>query len=375
MNTVNSFFCGAGGFDIGFINAGFEITAAYDFDKFAVKSYQHNIGNHVHLADISKMAGKDIPFATGWLFGFPCQDISISGKRKGMVAGKTRSGLFYEIMRLLGEVEEKPLWILAENVKMVKEYIPVIEEEYKKAGYRLVTPQLYDSKYWGLAQTRERYFLLGIREDVQLDFSFPKESHDNVPKLVSVLESEVDEKYYVSNEKAETVIKQAVERLNLSGSHKENVPDLPDNVIEPPCETIDKLGGMFGRSKAGRCWNKNGVSPTLTTPSGGYSQPLVLIPISVKNQCTKFISESEVANTLLARDYKGFGNQTMNAVIEGYRVRRLIPREYARLQGFPESYQQVVSDTQFYKQMGNAVSVNVAEAIAKELYKVIKNQP
>ena len=372
MYTVNSFFCGAGGFDIGFINAGFEITAAYDFDKFAVKSYQHNIGNHVHLSDVSKMAGKDIPFATGWLFGFPCQDISISGQRKGMVAGKTRSGLFYEIMRLLGEVDKKPLWILAENVKMIKEYIPVIEEEYKKAGYRLVTPQLYDSKYWGLAQTRERYFLLGIREDVQLDFSFPKESHDNVPKLVSVLESEVDEKYYVSNEKAETVIKQAVERLNLSGSYDKYKPDPHDSIIEPASDGVDMLGSMFGRSKAGRCWNKNGVSPTLVTPSGGYSQPLILLPISVKYQCTKFISESEVANTLLARDYKGFGNQTMNAVIEGYRVRRLIPREYARLQGFPESYQQVVSDTQFYKQMGNAVSVNVAEAIAKELNKALK---
>ena len=364
MNTVNSFFCGAGGFDIGFINAGFKVVAAYDFDKFAVESYRHNIGNHVQLADVSKLTGKDVPFANGWLFGFPCQDISIAGKRKGMIEGATRSGLFFEIMRLLGEVDKKPTWILAENVKMVKGYFDVIEAEYKKAGYRLVQPQLYNSKYWGLPQSRERYFLLGIREDAPVNFSFPVEEKENVPKLTSVLESEVDEKYYVPTDKADKILQQVIERLNL-----DNGP------IEPLTNSVERIGSMFGGSAAGRCFNKNGLSPTLTANGGGYSQPLVLIPISVRDQCTVLVGASDAANTLLARDYKGFGNQTMNAVIEGYRVRRLTPREYARLQGFPESYQQVVSDTQFYKQMGNAVSVNVAEAIAKELYKVIKNQP
>ena len=329
MNTVNSFFCGAGGFDIGFIKAGFKVVAAYDFDRFAVESYRHNIGNHVQQADVSKLTGKDIPFANGWLFGFPCQDISIAGKRKGMVAGETRSGLFFEIMRLLGEVEKKPSWILAENVKMVKEFIPMIEEEYKKAGYRLVTPQLYNSKYWGLGQTRERYFLLGIREDIELDFSFPVEDRSSVTKLASVLEKAVDEKYYVPKERADKIIIQAMEKAKARGGHDVD----HSGMIEPPCGTIDKIGSMFGRSASGRCWNKNGISPTLTTSSGGYSQPLVL-----------------------------------DDAADGYRVRRLTPREYARLQGFPDSYQQIVSDTQFYKQMGNAVSVNVAEAIAKTLF-------
>ena len=73
---INSFFCGAGGFDLGFIQAGFDVEGAWDFDKYAVESYRHNIGDHVKQADVSKMTGADIPKANGWLFGFPCQDIA-----------------------------------------------------------------------------------------------------------------------------------------------------------------------------------------------------------------------------------------------------------------------------------------------------------
>ncbi|WHY01860.1 DNA cytosine methyltransferase [Neobacillus sp. DY30] len=263
---VNSFFCGAGGFDLGFIRAGYDVAGAWDFDEYAVQSYRHNIGDHVQKADVSKMKGEDIPKTNGWLFGFPCQDISSAGRQSGMIKGVTRSGLFYEVMRLLGEVEEKPEWILAENVKGVSKLSSIIQEEYSKVGYTLVSPQLYNTKFWRLPQKRERYFLLGIRKDVRKSFNFPEQSTEFIPELGSVLETEVDKKYHINAQKSAEII--------------------------------------------------------------GHADGCDL---------TK------------------------------YYVRKLTPREFARLQGFPESYEQVVSDSQFYKQMGNAVSVNVAYAIAKAI--------
>src|SRR5690606_22206242 len=102
--------------------------------KFAVETYKHNIGDHVEQADITKMQWDDLPYADVWAFGFPCQDLSVAGKRKGLFKGK-RSGLFFEVMRLLDETRENefsrlPSIILAENVKGLKKYLPVLEEEY-----------------------------------------------------------------------------------------------------------------------------------------------------------------------------------------------------------------------------------------------------
>jgi DNA (cytosine-5)-methyltransferase 1 len=102
MFTVNDFFCGCGGLGLGFIQAGFKIQKAWDFDKYAVQSYRENVGDHVIQADITKMTYQDVPGANVWAFGFPCQDLSLAGKQAGLFEGK-RSGLFFEIMRLLDE--------------------------------------------------------------------------------------------------------------------------------------------------------------------------------------------------------------------------------------------------------------------------------
>jgi DNA (cytosine-5)-methyltransferase 1 len=383
---VNSFFCGAGGFDLGFIQAGFEIVGAWDFDKYAVQSYNHNIGG-AEQADVSKLKGDHLPKANGWLFGFPCQDISVAGKQAGMIKGQTRSGLFYEIMRLLGEVSDKPEWILAENVKAVSKFIPTIEEEYDKAGYRLVSPQLYNSKYWGVPQNRERYFLLGIRKDLDKQFVFPEQQTDFIPKLSSILEENVDEKYYIDDLKAAKIIEQAMNRVI-----KEN--------------EINMLGllDMKGNETVRRVYDPEGLAPTLTTSEGGHRQPKILeeiqsvftdkdgaayccdanyakgiSPGDVGNgRRTQIVTvsynrkdgiekEIDVAGALTSSDWRGLNqNQSKAAVVEipRFRVRKLTPREYARLQGFSDSYEQIVSNSQFYKQMGNAVTVNVAHAIA-----------
>lgn len=390
MKKVNSFFCGAGGFDLGFIQAGFEIAGAWDFDKYAVQSYQHNIGDHGQRADVTQMKGSDIPNAKGWLFGFPCQDISIAGKQKGMIKGQTRSGLFYEIMRLLGEVEDKPEWILAENVKAVKKLIPTIEEEYDKAGYTLVDPQLYNTKFWFLPQNRERYFLLGLRKDLAKTFVFPEQQTKLIPKLSSILEENVDEKYYIDDIKAAKIIEQAVKRIELKGIHACITPDRVDKqqngrrakpneeemftitaqdlhgVIEsaPKIEMVGLLE-MKGNETVRRVYDPEGLAPTLTTSEGGHRQPKIMVMgntnPSGRGMNGQVYHEEGLAPTCTTN--KGEGVK----VLTQYRVRKLTPREYARLQGFSDSYEQVVSNSQFYKQMGNAVSVTVAYAIAKAI--------
>jgi DNA (cytosine-5)-methyltransferase 1 len=473
---VNSFFCGAGGMDLGFIQAGFEVVGAWDFDKYAVESYTHNIGMHVEQMSVLDMKGSDVPNTDGWLFGFPCQDISVAGKQKGMIKGETRSGLFYEIMRLLGEVEDKPEWILAENVKAVKKFIPTIEEEYDKAGYVLVSPQLYNSKYFGVPQNRERFFLLGLRKDLAKTFIFPEQQTDFIPKLSSILEDNVDEKYYISEEKTKTILEKFTFNPDEAFSAplkflNRNQNELPDYFMTVDCSQTNGVGykvkqatklgydialegdsinlshpnsqtrrGRVGKQVAqtlltgteqvvvmasrGRYneegkveqnyeLNKEGITNTLTSvqkdnylvetlngtiidasqekregkyriyeessptlAARGYKEPRMVIEEQPKimtvsyNRKDGIEKEIDVAGALTSSDWRGLNqNQSKAAVVEfpRFRVRKLTPREYARLQGFPESYEQVVSNSQFYKQMGNAVSVPVAYAIAKAI--------
>ena len=113
------FFSGIGGFHTGLEKAGMKCVGWCEFDKFAQASYRamYDTDNLWFGDDVTKVKGKDLPNADLWTFGFPCQDVSIAGKQKGIKEG-TRSGLFYEIMRLLDECKEnKPKWLVCENVK------------------------------------------------------------------------------------------------------------------------------------------------------------------------------------------------------------------------------------------------------------------
>lgn len=113
------FFSGIGGFHSGLERAGMECVGWCEFDKFAQTSYRalYDTSNLWFGDDVTKVKGCELPKADLWTFGFPCQDVSIAGKQKGLKEG-TRSGLFYEIMRLLDECKEnKPQWLVCENVK------------------------------------------------------------------------------------------------------------------------------------------------------------------------------------------------------------------------------------------------------------------
>lgn len=258
---VNDFFCGCGGMGVAFKNAGFEIAGAWDFDKYAVQTYRANVGDHVRQQDIKEMTYKDVPKADVWAFGFPCQDLSVAGKQRGMVLkceecgeemqinpeeyqnnvlcpycgsshfkAASRSGCFFEIMRLLEETEKNapanmPAVIIAENVKGLRPYLPMLNLEYERHGYTAHV-QMFNSKYWNVAQNRERYAVVGTRDRLGLHFAFPEEQHEFVPKLSSQLEKDVDKKYFLPDEKARTIIAQAEEKIKLESCHACITPDM-----------------------------------------------------------------------------------------------------------------------------------------------------
>lgn len=249
---VNDFFCGCGGMGVAFQNAGYEIAGAWDFDKYAVETYRRNVGDHVKRQDIREMTYKDVPKADVWAFGFPCQDLSVAGKQRGMILkcedcgeeleinpeeygneticpncggndfkAASRSGMFFEIMRLLEETERNrpdnvPAAIIAENVRGLRRYLPVLNIEYERHGYSAHI-KMFNSKYWGVSQNRERYAVVGTRDKLGLHFSFPAEQHEFIPKLSSQIEKNVSEKYYLPDEKAQTIIAQALEKLEALG--------------------------------------------------------------------------------------------------------------------------------------------------------------
>lgn len=469
---------------LGFKQAGFEIKGAWDFDKYAVESYKHNVGDHVQQADISKMDFMDLPFADVWTFGFPCQDLSVAGKQAGMIKGQTRSGLFFEITRLLNEVREKlsfeamPKVIMAENVKGLKKFLPVLEEEYEAAGYKMYLSHqnkgVLNSKYWGVPQNRERYFVVGVRKDIAKEFTFPEQQTDFIPKLSSVLEENVDEKYYISDEKAAKIIEQAKEGLKVRQATKKGYDIAVEgdsiNISHPNSKTRRGRVGKqvaqtlltgteqvvveskilrqerteYGKQirkayESGEIQEKIGnmrefrprpdeISNTLTSVDkdnylletlGSVHACITPDRVDKRQNGRRAKEEEEAMFTVTAQDTHGViikdihnnllpgiemiglldmkGNETVRRVYdpeclaptlktsEGghrqpkvleteptYRVRKLTPREYARLQGFPDSYEQIVSNSQFYKQMGNAVTVNVARAIAERIQEFLK---
>lgn len=515
MATVNDLFCGCGGLGLGFQQAGFTINGAWDFDKYAVQSYAANVGDHVKQADITQMTYKDIPKSDVWTFGFPCQDLSVAGKQAGLIEGK-RSGLFFEVMRLLSEMREResrrlPAIILAENVKALRKYLPVLEEEYAKQGY-VMYYQLYNSKYWGVPQNRERYFVVGVREDLDKGyFPFPEQQTDFVPKLSTILETNVAEKYYISDEKARAIIDQALKRLEKLGNvHATITPDRIDKrqngrrakddeeemftltaqdlhgvileedlqnivvndrgftskpaqvsevcptlraenhgnhpkVIEKVAEQLqsvftDKDGvayccdanyhkgtspGDIGKGRrthivevvnerpkvlehieateegriAGwvhredRIFAYQGDKKRSTVQEQIYLKPESAIADACNTAHVQKIIEPQIGvvgmldipshdHSRRVHDPEGL-SPTVTAVSGGthhikifdysrYRVRKLTPTEYGRLQGFPmDTWVQVVSDSQAYKQFGNAVTVTLSNALAIEIKKFL----
>ncbi len=448
--TLNDIFAGCGGLGLGFKQAGFTIVGSWDWDKYAVQSYKANVEDHVKQADVREMHWNDLPQASVWSFGFPCVDLSIAGQQKGMIMGcdecgyqfplrdlqdgtcpkctsslirsLSRSGLFFDVMRLLHETcinarEHLPAIIMAENVKGLQPFLGTLEEEYRRAGYTM-QHVLFNSKYWGVPQSRERYYVVGIRADLidKINFSFPVQQTEYIPRLSSILEPVVAEKYYMGDEKAAAIIQQAL--LRIPELHNVHATVTPARIekrqngrrAKPDEEemftlTAQDIHGIIqsvytDKDGCSYCCDANyfkGTSPNdvgngrrtqvieeVAIFSGGYvnmsevaatsEQPQIemigMLDIKAKDQCRRVYDPKGLAPTLTA--VQGGYQEAKIFDSRRYRVRKLTPREYARLQGFPEDYRFVCSDSQNYKQLGNAVSVPVAYAIADKIRQALE---
>ena len=175
-----------------------EVVDAVEIDKYAIKSFNAIHNTFFPVQDITKWDKdyKNIDLICG---GFPCQDISIAGNQAGVVKGKTRSGLMYEMLRIVGKV--KPKYVIAENVKnlLSKKHIGALEEYIKEMdalGYK-TKYEVMNAKDYGIPQNRPRVFIVSIRNDIKKDFIFPEKQELKI-FLKDILEDKVDEKYFLS---------------------------------------------------------------------------------------------------------------------------------------------------------------------------------
>lgn len=300
-NRVCSLCSGCGGLDLGFIKAGFNVIWANDIDKYAVKSYKENIGDHIFQGDINDIQFDKIPKHNILIAGFPCQPFSIMGEEKGFE--DHRGSLFFKICEIIDY--HTPKVVVLENVGRLLTHkkgqtYKIIENELMKRGYKIFK-KILNSSGFGVPQTRNRLFIVCFKnQDVK--FSFPKEVPIKI-KLRDILERNVDEKYYLSEKIKRTILSHG------SGGYVSK-PEVDLEIARPLCATMAKM-------------HRAGQDNYVTTELG---------------------------------------------------LRRLTPRECARLQGFEDTYNIVVSDCQAYKQFGNAVTVSVAYAVAKEIKRCIKNE-
>jgi len=179
------FFCGAGIGAVGFRYAGFNILDAIDNKKYAVDTYNKNIGNHARIADIRTLSGEDVPYADVYVGGFPCTPFSFAGKGDG-VTDKKSGDLGYHFYRLVKE--KQPKAFIVENVKGIisKKHRPFFDElieKFSESGYK-VEWNLVNCFDYGVAQLRERVFIVGIRQDLNITYQFPEHVNEDERKVL-----------------------------------------------------------------------------------------------------------------------------------------------------------------------------------------------
>ena len=341
-------FAGIGACSKALANLGIEheIVDAVEIDKYAVASFNAVHGTNFKPQDICGW-DKDIECDL-ILHGSPCQDFSVAGKNAGGDEGSgTRSSLLYESLRIIEKL--KPKYVIWENVKnlLSKKHVHnwnAYAERMEEMGYTNYC-QVLNAKDYGVPQNRERVFTVSILGGG--DFRFPSR-RPLTKRLKDVLESEVDEKYYLSDEQVSGLI-----------------------------------ASNYDQNK--RFYDTSGLSPTLSTMGGGNRQPKIVDDI-YKNRHTNGYDlatdgdgidlnypdsktrRGRVGHSVSKTIPTSGGSQ---GVLDGFRIRKLTPKECWRLMGFDdedfERAANVCSNTQLYKQSGNSIVVSVLEAILKEM--------
>lgn len=326
--TFIDLFAGIGGFRIAMQNLGGKCVYSSEFDAKAQETYFANYGE-MPFGDITKESTKsyipkDFDILCG---GFPCQAFSLAGKRLGF-NDETRGTLFFEIEDILRKHQPKAFFL--ENVKGLAIHdkgrtLETILSHLDDAGYDVVPPQILNAMDYGVPQHRERIYIIGFRKDLHIDISQfhypePTTSGKKRPKFRDVMEKkEVSVKYYLSTTYVETLIR-----------HKAR---------------HEAAGHGFGYEII----DTNGVANAIVVGGMGRERNLII--------------DKRLKDFTPVTNIKGEVNR------DG--IRRMTPREWARLQGFPDSFKIVVADASAYKQFGNSVAIPAIQATAEQLLKRI----
>lgn len=324
-------FAGIGGIRIGFDLAfGKKIKTVFvsEWDEFAQKTYQANFSDKFEIAgDITKISEKDIPEFDICLAGFPCQAFSLAGKHMGFdddYKGICRGTLFQDVVRICDH--HKPKVIFCENVKGLTIHdkgrtFKVITRAFEQIGYKVFF-QILNSKDFGVPQNRERIYIVCFRNDIApVDFKFPegKENKTTIRDIMDV--APVPSKYYLSDVYVETLRKHRARHESKGNGFGYEIRDL------------------------------DGIAGTIVCGGMGRERNLIIDD----------------------REHSMVPMTHIKGEINRENIRKMTPREWARLQGFPEDFKLTLADTHLYKQFGNSVTVSVIEAIAREIKKVLKN--
>lgn len=327
MNIV-SFFAGAGGLDLGFEKAGFNVVWANEYDKDIWETYEKNHKNTVlDRRSIVNIESDEVPKCDGIIGGPPCQSWSEAGSLRGI--NDKRGQLFYDFIRILEA--KQPKFFLAENVSGMllerhREALKNIKKMFKNAGYRL-SFKLLNASDFGVPQDRKRVFFVGIREDLGFEFKFPQP----LRKKVTLKQAIADLKDSV------------VPAKDGNKTNKESFK-IPNHEY-----MTGGFSSMFMSRNRVRSWDEQ----SFTIQAGGRHAPIH--PQAPK---MKFIEQNRRVFVPGKEDL----------------YRRLSVRECARIQTFPNDFIFYYNNISVgYKMIGNAVPVNLAKHIATSIKSQIDN--
>lgn len=305
-------FCGIGGFHLALSSFGAKCVFASEKNKAACDVYNKNFSIQPR-GDITKIKCKEIPPHDILCAGFPCQPFSISGNKKGF--SDPNGKLFYEVIRIARY--HKPKVIMLENVKNLEVHdegktLETIRNELKSIGYNTFSAVLNASDF-GVPQARKRIYITAFKKSLKVNnFVFPR-GNGNYKILKDVLQKRVAKRYYITNE---YTIDKEIENKNFRSNKLVRI-------------------GKIGLGRQGeRIYSIQGQSTTLSSQGGGV------------------------------------GGKTGMYLVNG-KVRKLCPRECARLMGFPDDFILAKTDSTCYCQFGNSVVVNVLQEIIKEAFNLI----
>ena len=373
-------FAGIGGFRLGMERAGHECVGSCEWDKYARETYNKNFGSYPEYDDVKDLHPQSLPQFDVLCAGFPCQAFSVAGKRLGF--DDPRGNVFFEIARIARD--KKPQYLFLENVKGLLNHekgdtFRTILATLDELGYDAEW-QVLNSKYF-VPQNRERVFIIGHLRAGSSRQVFPLGEICEVPDKVC------GESYLP-----------CLTATDYKGPSKQRITN---SIVEPKLVQVGNIDTKGHNSLWGRVYDPNFIGPTLNANGGGMGAKtgLFLTSHTKANIKQRFQMKDDTwtldtsgnkmgimawsksirdwgvegrvkdgeANTLNTGDGCQ-GQSTKTFAYDNMRIRKLMPIECERLQGFPDNWTEGVSDTQRYKQCGNSVTVDVVEYIAKELH-------